>query len=202
MRDLRPIELDAVSGGDFDFDLNKKNPNKKPKQPQDDNSTLEEVVAYGRRFFGSWRVRLLGFVGAGGAAQVVVDKAIDNNGNPIEEVLVVAERIDPSDVPPAFNLFGPAERVALSDRIQDWSKALENMSPEELNLLAKAMDALKADSEITAALDAIVTQVQNDLKSAAKMPPDQRGMFAGSIATRPRPERDRRRRRQNPASRA
>jgi hypothetical protein len=44
------------------------------------------------------------------------------------------------------------------------------------------MDALKADSVITAALDAIVTQVQNDLKSAAKMPPDQRGMFAGSIA--------------------
>jgi|LakMenEpi03Aug12_release.lakeMendotaPanAssembly.Ray.scaffolds.fasta_scaffold106138_2 hypothetical protein len=24
MRDLKPIEMDAVSGGDFDFDLNKK----------------------------------------------------------------------------------------------------------------------------------------------------------------------------------
>jgi len=183
MRELKTMELDAVSGGDIEFDgFNGKGPKKPKPKPEGDSSTLDEVVVRGRRFFGSMRVRILGLVGAGGVTQVVVEKAIDNNGNPIEEVVVVAEKIDDSDVPPAFNLFGPAERVALSDRTQDWRKALENMSPEELNLLVKDMDALKADSVITAALDAIVTQVQNDLKSAAKIPPDQRGVFAGSIA--------------------
>ena len=88
MRDLRPIEMDAVSGGDIEFDFNKKNPNKKPTQPQDDNSTLEEVVSFGRRFFGSWRVRLVGAMGFGVGTELMVREVIDKNGNIIEEVQV------------------------------------------------------------------------------------------------------------------
>jgi hypothetical protein len=181
MRELKTMELDAVSGGDIEFDgFNGKGPTKPKPKPEADSSTLDEVVAYGRRFFGSWRVRIVGLVGAGGAAQVVVDKAIDNNGNPIEEVVVVAEKIDDSDVPPANVLFGPG--ISPSERLQYWGQALENMSSEELNLLAKDMDALKADSVITAALDNIITQVQTALTSAAKMPSDQRGNFAQTIS--------------------
>lgn len=181
MRELKTMELDAVSGGDIEFDgFNGKGPTKPKPKPEGDSSTLDEVVAYGRRFFGSMRVRILGLVGAGGVTQVAVDKAIDNNGNPIEEVVVVAERIDDSDVPPANVLFGPG--ISPSERLQYWGQALENMSPGELNLLAKDMEALKTGTEVTAALDAIISQVQAALTSAAKSPPDQRGMFAPSIA--------------------
>lgn len=83
MRELKTMELGAVSGGDIEFDgFDKKGPSKPKPKPDGDSSTLDEVVVYGRRLFGSWRVRFLGLVGAGGAAQVVVDKAIDNNGTP------------------------------------------------------------------------------------------------------------------------
>jgi hypothetical protein len=187
MRDLKPIEMDAVSGGDFDggdfdFDLNKKNPNKKPKQPQDKDSTLEEVVAYGRRFFGSWRVRLIGAMGFGVGTELMVREVIDKNGDIIEEVLVVADKIDGSDVPPASVLFGPAKDVSITERTDYWRVALENMSPEELRLIARDMDALKTGHEVTAALDAIITQVQAALNAAAQSAPGQRGDFASSIS--------------------
>lgn len=95
-------------------------------------------------------------------------------------MVVVAEKIDDSDVPLARDLFGPG--VSPSERAQFWDQALKNMSPGELNLLAKDMDALKSGTVVTAALDAIITQVQAALKAAAKTPSDQRGMFAPSIA--------------------
>lgn len=181
MRELKTMELDAVSGGDIEFDgFNGKGPTKPKPKPEADSSTLDEVVAYGRRFFGSMRVRILGLVGAGGAAQVVVDKAIDNNGNPIEEVVVVAEKIDDSDVPPANLLFG--SETGYTDRGKYWREALENMSPEEISLLSKDMEALKTGHPITAVLDGIVAQVQANLANAAASPASDRAKLAQAIS--------------------
>ena len=183
MRMLRGQELDAVSGGDLesgDYELGGKKPPSKP--PTKPDGSLDTVWVRATRMLRSSRVRILGFIGVSTAVNVTVREAVDNNGDVLEEVLVVADKIDDSDVPPASVLFGAASDVSPSERMEYWQQALKNMSPEELRLIAQDLDALKMKSEVTAALDAIITQVQASLRAAADLPPAERAKFASSIA--------------------
>ncbi len=92
MSELKSAEPDAVSGGDFELNGSDKS---KPK----DDSKLDEVIVRGRRMLGSIRIRIGAILGLGGVSQITVNEAIDNNGDVIEEVEVVADRINDNDVP-------------------------------------------------------------------------------------------------------
>ena len=127
-------------------------------------------------------MRLVGAMGFGVGTELMVREVIDKNGDIIEEVLVVADKIDGSDVPPANILFALSSTpLGLDERQKAWRDALQNLSPEELRLLAKDMESLKVEHDAAAVLNQVISEVQSALKGAAGLPSSERGGLGNSI---------------------
>lgn len=127
-------------------------------------------------------MRLMGAIGFGVGTELMVREVIDKNGDIIEEVLVVADKIDGSDVPPANILFALSSTpLGFDERQTAWRDALKNLSPEELRLLAKDMESLKVDYDAAAVLNQVISEVQSALKAAAGLPSGARGGLGDSI---------------------
>lgn len=63
-------------------------------------------------------MRLVGAMGFGVGTELMVREVIDKNGNIIEEVQVVADKIDDSDAPPANILFALSSNSLVSTNVR------------------------------------------------------------------------------------